>query len=151
MNWMSLLVAILPSLLQLAPKVIAIFEGTATDNSLVKVADFIKTTPIADILAKIGAAQFPTLAPELQAAAAALVHSHTNGTAWAQDALNIIASTGYITLPAPLKVDGYWGPRTMAAVKALQVKIGVPVTGFLADMEYSVIGALLARGVAIPA
>jgi hypothetical protein len=39
----------------------------------------------------------------------------------------------------------------MAAVKALQVKIGVPVTGFLADMEYSVIGALLARGVAIPA
>ncbi len=151
MNWMSLLVAILPSLFQLAPKLIAIFEGTATDNSVAKVADFIKKTPIANVLAQIGAAQFPKLAPEFQAAAAALVHSHTNGTAYAQDALNIIASTGYIKLAAPLKVDGYWGPRTMAAVQVLQTKLGLPVNGFLGDAEYSVIGALLARGVAIPA
>jgi len=151
MNWMSLLVTILPSLLQLAPKIIAVWEGTASDNSLVKVAAVVKQTPIADVLAKIGAAQFPKLAPEFQAAAVALVHTHTNGTAYAQDALNIIESTGYINFGPPLKVDGYWGPKTMAAVSSLQTKIGLPVSGFLGDAEYSVIGALLARGVAIPA
>jgi peptidoglycan hydrolase-like protein with peptidoglycan-binding domain len=151
MNWMSLLIGILPSLLQYAPQVIAVFEGSASANSVAQTAAVVNKLPIADILTKIGAAQFPKLAPELQAVAAALVHSHTNGTAYAQDALNIIASTGYIKLAAPLKVDGYWGPRTFAAVEVLQTKLGLPATGFLGDAEYSVIGALLARGVAIPA
>lgn len=151
MNWMSLLIGILPSLLQLAPQIIATWEGTASNNSLVKVAAVVTKTPIANVLAQIGAAQFPKLAPEFQAAAAALVHAHTNGTAYAQDALNIIASTGYIKLAAPLKVDGLWGPRTMAAVEVLQTKLGLPVSGFLGDAEYSVIGALLSRGIAIPA
>lgn len=151
MNWMSLLIGILPSLLQLAPKVIAVWEGTASDNSLVKVVAVVQQTPIADVLAKIGAAQFPKLAPELQAAAAALVHGHPNGTSYAQEALNLIESTGYIAYGPPLVVDGYWGPKTMAAVDALQTKLGLPVNGFLGDLEYSVIGALLARGVAIPA
>lgn len=151
MNWMSLLIGILPSLLQLAPKVIAVWEGTASSNSLTKVAAVVQQTPIADVLAKIGAAQFPNLAPQFQAAAAALVHAHPNNTAYAQDALNIIESTGYIQFGAPLKVDGYWGPKTFAAVQALQTKLGLPVNGFLGDAEYSVINALLARGVAIPA
>jgi peptidoglycan hydrolase-like protein with peptidoglycan-binding domain len=149
MNWMSLLIGILPSLLSLAPKIISIWEGTV-DNSLTKVAATIQQTPIADVLAKIGAAMFPKLAPEFQAAAAALVHGHPNGTAYAQDALNIIASTGYINIGASLKVDGYWGPKTKAAVEVLQTKLGMVANGFLGDAEYSVIGALLARGVAIP-
>lgn len=150
MNWMSLLITILPQLIQLAPKVIAVWEGTASSNALTKVAAVVQQTPIADVLAQIGAAQFPNLAPQLQAAAAALVHAHPNNTSWAQEALNLIQSTGYFKFGAPLKVDGYWGPKTFAAVEALQTKLGLPLNGFLGDAEYSVIGALLARGVAIP-
>lgn len=145
MNWSALLFAVLPELIQLAPKVISTWNSTASNNGLAKITAVVQQTPIADVLAEIGAVEFPKLAPELHAAAAALSHLHKDNTAYAQDALNIIASTGYIKLDAPLVVDGKWGPKTKAAVIMLQTKLGMPANGFLADAEYSAISALLAK------
>lgn len=144
MNWMSLLIGILPSLLQLAPQIIAAWN-TPTNQGIAKVTAVIQKTNLAPVLAQIGAAVFPKLAPELQAAAAALIHAHPNNTSYAQEALNLIQSTGYMKFGVPLVVDGLWGPKTMAAVEALQTKLGLPVNGFLADAEYQAIGGLLAK------
>lgn len=145
MNWISILVAALPSLLQLAPQIISVWNSTASKNGLQKVQAVVAQTPIASILAEIGAQEFPKVSPELHAAAAALAHLHPDNTSWVQDALNIIASTGYIKLDAPLKVDGLYGPKTKAAVMALQTKLGIPVTGLVADAESAAISALLAK------
>lgn len=155
MNWMQLLVGILPSLIELAPRIIKAWN-TPSANGVSNVANVINTklpngTSLASILLKIGAAEFPKLAPEFQAVAAALVHVHANNTAYAQEALNIIKSTGYIDFGPPLVVDGYWGPKTKAAVMALQTKLGMPVNGFLADAEFAALEAILSREVSIPA
>lgn len=144
-NWIQILFAVLPELIQLAPKVVSAWNSTASNNGLAKITAVVRQTSIANVLAEIGAAEFPNLAPELHAAAAALAHLHSDNTAYAQDALNIIASTGYIKLDAPLVVDGKWGPKTKAAVVALQAKLGLPINGFLADAEYTAINALLAK------
>lgn len=155
MNWMQLLISVLPSLIQLAPQIIKAWN-TPSSNGVSNVAAVISVklpngTSLASILAQIGAAQFPKLAPEFQAVAAALVHTHVNNTSYAQEALNIIESTGYISFGPPLAVDGYWGPKTKNAVIAFQTKIGMPVTGFLADAEFAAIEAILSREVAVPA
>ena len=81
----------------------------------------------------------------MQAVAAALVHVHVNNTSYGQESLNIVQSTGYISFGKPLVVDGTWGPKTFAAVEALQFKLGMKTTGFLADAEYTALGALLAK------
>ncbi len=88
----------------------------------------IEGTPIAADLANIGAQLFPKLSPTLHATAAALVIAHPNNTSWIQSALNVLATTGFITLTAQLKVDGVYGPRTSAAVDQVQTKLKLAVT-----------------------
>ncbi len=65
--------------------------------------------------------------------------------AWIQSALNVLASTGYIALAAPLVVDGIYGPKTKAAVDAVQQKLGMAITGFVGDAEYNALAGLLSK------
>ena len=144
MNWIALLASFVPALVQLIPQIVSAWTRSS-GNGLAKVTAVVQSTPIAATLADIGAKLFPTLTPELHAAAAALVHAHPDNTAYVQDTLNFISSTGYIKLPAPLVVDGSWGPKTKAAVEMLQTKLGVPATGFFVDAEYSALSVLVSK------
>jgi peptidoglycan hydrolase-like protein with peptidoglycan-binding domain len=141
---LALLATFVPALVQLIPQIISAWTRSS-GNAIQKVAAVVAQTPIASTLADIGAATFPTLAPELHAAAAALVHAHPDNTAYVQDTLNFINATGYIKLDAPLVVDGSWGPKTKAAVMMLQAKLGVPSTGFFVDSEYSALSVLVSK------
>lgn len=143
-NVIALLGMFVPALVQLIPQIVSMWTRSS-GNGLQKVAAVVQQTPIAKTLADIGAALFPTLSPELHAAAAALVHAHPDNTAYVQDTLNFIQSTGYIHFGAPLDVDGSWGPLTKAAVMALQAKLGVPATGFFVDAEYSALSVLVSK------
>jgi peptidoglycan hydrolase-like protein with peptidoglycan-binding domain len=144
MNLLALLGAFVPALVQLIPQIVSAFTR-ASGNGLAKVTAVIEQTPVAKTLADIGAALFPKLDPELHAAAAALVNAHPDNTAYVQETLNFISSTGYITITPPLKVDGAWGPLTKAAVEKLQAKLGVPATGFFVDAEYSALSVIVSK------
>lgn len=145
----SLLAAFLPSIVQLiaaAPSIIQAWDS-APSNSLQAVNNVVKALPPTLVagLGQAGSTLFPKLAPEFQAAAAALVATHTNSVSWVQSALNMLASAGEVVIAAPLVVDGVFGPKTLAAIEALQAKLGIPVTGLVADVEGTAITALLAK------
>lgn len=143
MNWLSLL----PTLLKLAasaPAIIAAWESSPV-GGMDAVQKVVERSGLAEILAEAGSQLFPKLSPTLHAAAAALALAHPNNTSWAQSALNFLQQTGFIAFGTPLRVDGFWGPKTMHAVLALQAKLGLPASGFIADAEYNAISALLAK------
>lgn len=143
MNWIDLLPSIL-SLVSEIPAIKAAWDASPL-GGFAAVVNVVQKSPVVGTLADIGSQLFPNLNPTLHAAAAALVVAHPNNTAWAQTSLNLLASTGYFSLVKPLVVDGIWGPKTMAAVEAVQAKLGLPVNGFIADAEYTAISSLLAK------
>jgi peptidoglycan hydrolase-like protein with peptidoglycan-binding domain len=149
----SILIGILPSLIQLVPSIISAWDTSTNSGTsgVAAVAAVVTNSTIDTELATLGATMFPKLSPELQAAAAALSVAHPNNTSWIQSAINLIASTGFITLSTPLVVDGVVGPLTIAAVEAIQAKAGYPVTGFVADVEYNFLSGMLAKinGIAV--
>ncbi len=152
MNWIT---AFLPLLIPLLTSISNAW-GSATGNSLQKVGGILAHAPadLVNELTAVGAALFPQLDPALHAAAAALLaaESHTGAAAWVQGALNIAqagkavefsgSGTGANT---PLVVDGIWGKRSTAALKAFQAKLKLPVTGMFADAEFSALESLLAK------
>ena len=144
--WATIL-ALLPGLIQMVPSIISAWDTStnAGKTGIQAVAAVVTNSTVAQELASLGAQMFPQLSPELQAAAAALSISHPNNTSWIQSAINLIASSGFVTLPAPLKVDGIVGPKTIAAVEAVQAAAGYPVTGFVADAEYNFLSGMLAK------
>lgn len=143
MNWLSLIPSII-TLIGEIPAIKSAFDSVAT-GGIQAVAAVVQKSPLAGTLADIGGQLFPKLSPELHAAAAALVIAHPNNTSWLQSALNVLSSTGYITLAAPLVVDGIYGPKTTAALELIQQKLGLPVNGMMVDAEYNAIAALLAK------
>ncbi len=62
-----------------------------------------------------------------------------------QEALNALNSSGVITLPKPLVVDGHFGGATFAAIKVLQTHFGFTVAEPLASYEMQAMQALLAK------
>ena len=70
---------------------------------------------------------------------------HTGAAAWIQAALNVAETAGAVSFGAQLAVDGIWGPKSMAALKAFQTHLGIPATGMFADAETAALQALLAK------
>ncbi len=146
---LGLLTTFLPLLIQLIAAFPAIKTAwdAAPKNSLGAVANAVQTAlppALVNQLAEAGAVLFPKLSPEFHAAAAALLIAHPNSIAWAQSTLNLLASTGYVSFQK-LNVDGIYGPHTAAAIKACQTKMGLPVTGILADAEFTMLASLLSK------
>ena len=95
----------------------------------------------------------PNLIPGLGAAFANPTTT-TNATVMAlQEALNALQAAGTVqfagqpnsALGTPLIVDGVWGGRTFAAIKAVQAKFGFPVAEPLASVEMNILGTLLSK------
>ncbi len=144
MNWLSFLPILIPLLQSVSQA-----WGSSTGNSLQKVGSIIAHAPaeLVDELASLGGKLFPNLDPALHAAAAALLaaESHTGAASWVQGALNIAQSAGIVKFGPALVIDGRWGPKSTAALKALQTHLGLPVTGMFADAEFQALNAILAK------
>lgn len=138
MDFAALIAQFLPtiiSLVQLGPQIQKAYN-TSTTNTFGAINNVLVNTTLIPQLEQIGAQLFPKAAAGIHAAAAALVIAHPDATSWLQSALNVINNAGLV-------VDGRYGPKTRAAVEALQAKKGLPVTGLAADIENGVIQAAL--------
>lgn len=135
MNWFSLI----PMLISAASTIKNIIDIANSNQDIVsKVRD---TLPqLAGALEEYGGQLFPNVKPELKIAAAAMSAFDPNVTKWLQGSLNALV------MPSPnLVVDGSYGPRTRAAVEALQAKLGLTADGWAGSITQSAIAALLAK------
>lgn len=125
------------ALIQNANEVKAIIdEAISNDDITTKVKNILG--PAANLLEKEGAAFFPKAAPALHLAAAVMATFDPTMTKWVQRALNRLVT------PSPnLVIDGKYGPRTKAAVEALQAGIGLTVDGWAGQITQSAIAKVL--------
>lgn len=149
MNWILSIPSLFMnfgSIQSLFPLVLKYFSGNVTTDDLLKE---LKNLPAAAIkaLEYIGSQRFPALAPEFHAIAVLTQTFHSDRIMWFQDAYNQLASP-----LIPLVVDGLPGPKTDAAILALQARFGLPVDGWLGEITSKAIHSLLDnKAVAPPA
>lgn len=93
----------------------------------------------------------PQVWPAASGVITALEHGITapsqqiNTVSLLQQTLNAVQQAGEIQFGAPLVVDGQFGGRTFAAIKALQAKMGLSVQEPLASLEYQMLQALFKK------
>lgn len=129
--------ALLSLAISLAP---AIQKLVNTGVSFKNVMTAIAGTPLVQEMEAIGAKMFPDLSPALHAVAAVVVHYSPDYTMWVQGSLNDL-----LALSPPLVVDGIYGPKTKAAVKAFQAAEGLNPDSFAGDITSAAIQAALVR------
>lgn len=135
MDWLSLIPAIVS-----AASTIKTIIDVANSNADI-VTKIKETVPqLAQMLEQYGGQFFPNVKPELKIAAAAMTAFDPNVTKWLQGSLNALVE------PSPnLVVDGLYGPKTRAAVEALQAKLGLAVDGWAGQLTQVAISAALAK------
>ena len=121
-----------------APTIKELIDVALSNEDLVaKLKDMSK--PLSLVFEGIGALVFPKAAPELHSAAVVMAAFDPNVTKWVQ------ASCNQLLDPSPnLTVDGLYGSKTLAAVEALQTKLGLKVDGWAGNLTQAAIGAALA-------
>lgn len=139
MNWQVILSAIM-GIVELAPKIKAIWDGSGGFAKILALF----TSPQLQGLAQLGAQLFPDASKSVQQVLAAIHLGYPDSTKWVQQALNAGQTLGYIHFGDPLVVDGKFGPKTMAAVVALQNKLGIHANGAVTEVEYAALNLLLA-------
>ena len=115
-------------------------EATSNDGLVAKLEAEAK--PVGDLILAAGSALFPKAKPALQIVGGAIAAFDPNTTKWLQGALNVIMPHEGINLP-PLVVDGRYGPKTKAAVEALQTELGLAVDGIAGNITQAAIQGLL--------
>jgi peptidoglycan hydrolase-like protein with peptidoglycan-binding domain len=131
--------AIVQLAIQFAPLVKRVLdESTSNEEATTKLKALSPDLPKA--LETIGSALFPKAAPGLKVIAGAIGAFDPNVTKWLQDALNKLVKTS-----SKLDVDGIYGPETVAAVEALQQKLGLKVDGLAGQLTQAAIIAELGK------
>ena len=136
------IVSLVSGLIPIATQIGQLWESSAGFGAI---ATAIMKSPALKSLEDFGAALFPSAAKAIQPVLAAIHLGYPQSTTWAQTALNAIQATGFISFGTPLVVDGQFGPKTFAAVVVLQAKLGLPVTGAIAEAEYTAINKLIGK------
>jgi len=139
MSIMSI-VSLVSGLIPIATQIGQLWQSSAGFGAI---ANAIMKSPALKSLEEFGASLFPSADKKIQAVLAAVHLGYPESTKWAQTSLNIIQTTGFITFGTPLVVDGMFGSKTFAAVVVLQAKLGLPVTGAIAEAEYTAINKLI--------
>lgn len=114
---MSVDILFIPKLLSIKDR---IAQDLATGLSAKNIIATITDPNVLDVLEKLGETMFPKVAPEIRVVAAISMSFDTNGVKFAQNVLN------RLVVPSPgLIVDGHTGPKTQAAIAALQTMLGI--------------------------
>lgn len=139
---LAAIVSLVTGLVSLAPQIAQIWEAS---GGFAKIAAALNalSSPAAKSLEQIGAQMFPKAAAAVQKVLAAIHLGYPQATKWVQQALNAGQTLGYISFGDPLVVDGVFGRKTMAAVVALQKKLGLPTSGAVTEAEYGALNLLL--------
>ena len=113
-------------------------EAASNDDITTKIKAILPNA--ASAMEAIGGQLFPKAAPALHIAAVALTYFDPNTVKWVQGGCNALLS------PSPnLTVDGIAGPKTQAAVVALQQKYGLKADGVPGQVTQALIAALLTK------
>lgn len=135
------ILSLLPTLVTAIPKLLSLSSLGLTSTSLKSIVP-----ELVPVLESVGESLFPNLAPELHALAAATTAFNPNFTMWLQGALN-----GFLNDPSlKLAVDGIYGPATVAAVEAVQAKLGLSVDGWAGAITRSALSLVMSKS-AVPA
>ncbi len=135
LNWVSLLPTII-SAVSAIQEIIKIAQSN--EDIVVKVRQ--EVPKIAAVLEEYGTVFFPTVAPELRIAAAAMTAFSESATKGIQASLNAFLK------PSPnLKVDGFYGQKTMAAVRVFQTQMGLKPDGWFGKLSEKALSAALAK------
>lgn len=113
-------------------------EATTNDDILTKLEA--EAAPVGNLIASLGAELFPQASPTLQKVGGVIAAFDPNTTKWLQGALNTLVS------PSPnLTVDGLYGPKTKAAVIAVQTKLGLTSDGIAGQITQAAIQTALTK------
>lgn len=137
------IVALITSIASIIPLVSSIWETSGGFNKIAAILNGLSSPALANLEA-IGAQMFPKAAADVQKVLAAIHLGYPQATQWIQRALNAGETLGFISFGPQLAVDGQFGPKTMAAVVALQTKLGIPTTGAVTEAEYGALNLLIA-------
>ena len=136
MDFVSLL-GLLPEILRIAPIVSSAVNTGISFNSI---ASVVQNPDILNVFTQLGSSLFPKAAPQFHAAAALVASYNPDYTKWLQNSLNALVS------PSPnLVVDGHYGPKTRAAVEALQTELGLKIDGWAGDATSAAIQLALSK------
>lgn len=131
----SILVSLLPLVIQEAPAFIKAIETGVSVNSI---GSLITNPTILSAFESLGAQLFPKAAPAIQIAGSLIASYSPNYVKWIQGMLN-----AYLNPAVPLAVDGSYGPKTIAAVDAAQAKLGLKIDGVAGDITSSALAAII--------
>jgi murein L,D-transpeptidase YcbB/YkuD len=132
---MEQFLALLPTLIGLATPVInAIESGVQTNN----IGSIITNSSVLNLFETLGSQLFPKAAPQIQLAGSIIATYSPNYVKWLQGLLNL-----YLKPTTPLKVDGSYGPLTIAAVESAQTKLGLTVDGVAGDLTMAALNYFL--------
>jgi peptidoglycan hydrolase-like protein with peptidoglycan-binding domain len=118
----------------------AIDEAWTNDDLGTKLRKILSNTPLISTLEQAGSKLFPQAASALHLVAGAIAAFDPNTTKWLQGVLNTVVK------PSPnLEVDGIYGRRTAAAVTAFQQQAGLKVDGFAGAVTQAALQVLLGK------
>jgi peptidoglycan hydrolase-like protein with peptidoglycan-binding domain len=98
---------------------------------------------LASVAEQFAAQFFPSLAPTVQKLASTALVLNTDLVKFAQTACNAILKSG-------LEVDGMYGPKTQAAVVALQTQLKLAPDGVFGKLTEAAVVALNIPGLVLP-
>ena len=142
-NWLSLL----PTIISAVTAVRTIIDiANSNDDIVTKIKQ--EVPQIASALEEYGGTFFPSVKQKLQVAAAVMTTFNPDLNKWIQGLLN--TASPLLGLPNPnLVVDGFYGQKTMAAAKAVQEKLGVPVDGWFGMVSQNALTVFMSKNVVL--
>lgn len=132
---MGAFLTLLPALMQLAGPILNAVESGVSVNSI---GTLVTNPQVLNVFQSLGSQLFPKAAPQIAIAGSLLATYSPNYVKWLQGMLNV-----YLTPTTPLKVDGSYGPLTIAAVEAAQAKLGLTVDGVAGDLTMAALNYFL--------
>jgi peptidoglycan hydrolase-like protein with peptidoglycan-binding domain len=144
LNWITLIPAII-SAAGTVKDIISIARGNS--DIVTKIKE--EVPHIATFLEDYASKFFPSVQPQFHIAAAAMVLFDQTTNRWIQETLNFVSPM--LGLPDPaLTVDGFYGPKTQAAAKAVQEKIpGLVTDGWIGNLSRIALEAFMVKKQAI--
>jgi len=141
MNWLALI----PMLMSSASAINSIVTIAQNNDDIV--SKIRETLPhLAEPLETLGGLLFPGVKPALHIAAVAMTQYDTDLNKWIQGGLN-----AFVTPSPNLVVDGVYGPKTAAAVKAFQAQLGLTVDGWAGNLVQTALMGLMNKHLGAPA
>lgn len=138
---LTVIISAVTGLIELAGQIKKLWDSSA---GFAAIGKLVAASPEAHAIEELGAAMFPSAVKAVQKILVAIHLGYPDSTRWVQKALNAGQALGFFSFGMPLLVDGLFGPKTMAAVHALQVRLKIdPANSTVQEAEYAALNLFL--------